>query len=52
MLMLFFGVTDIKFLLLIDRTLLYNDGEYFSISRLNKLSSNNSKTICLHYTSI
>ena len=42
-LMPFFGVTNIEFMLLIDRTSLYDDDEYFSISRLNKLSSNNNK---------
>ena len=47
----FFGVTDIEFTLLIDRTLLHNDDEYFSISRLNKLSSNNNKNnlFTLHF---
>ena len=50
-LMPFFGVSDIEFTLLIDRTLLYNDNEYFSISRLNKLSSNNNKNnlFTLHF---
>ena len=50
-LMPFFGVTDIEFMLLIDRTSLYNDDEYFSISRLNKLSSNNNKNnlFTLHF---
>ena len=46
----FFGVTDIEFMLLIDGTSLYND-EYFFISRISKLSSNNNKNnlFALHF---